>query len=983
MRWKEYRERILTTVDAESFYVDEFAQRKLQYTRRGNELKGQCPFNHLHAAGKDSNPSFTVNLSTGVYYCNACGSKGNIHTFYTVTRNTTKQEAWFAFGDALGLERPTDIDTRPGIDPALPAKYHRDLMQSTGTIRDILRDRRGLTDQTLVNFMLGWDGDRVTIPIYDEFHELVNIRRYKWNSYEDSAKMINYEDEMRNSYGENRIYGIEHLTDKSCQTIVWCEGEFDRIVAEQAGIPACTATAGANNFKNEWLKLLRSKQQVYICYDNDSAGREATDSLVANLRGYVKIFVVKWPENFADKGDISDFFVKEGGTKEEFLALFQQLDEADDVPLVPLAMSSDAKFVGRRVKIPVLVAGKEATPYVFPTALKISCDYGDPESRRCQYCSLAVKPTQELSINSSDPLLLKLFDCTEEEQRTQILKAIGASKQCGSASVVIQDMANIEALHLIPKADPTTEYNLRQEYVTRLGYCLGNSTPSNRRYTLVGYVQSHPKNQHITYVFDQAIPEKDMLEAFEITDDIKEKLSIFKCAAGQTVHSKFNEIHTDLERNVTYIWQRRNVAFAVDLIYHTALSFYFQEQFIKRGWGECLIIGDSGQAKTTLVERLMLHYKAGELVSGESSKRTGLVYSLQQLSGSSNWSLIWGKMPANDGGLLTIDELSGMPADELEKLSDVRSSGVAKTNGVIAAETTARARIIFISNPRNGRQLNAETYGVNAILRLFGKAEDVRRLDFAIALASGDIDPSIVNRSIIDIPAVEHKYTSDLCKLRVAWAWSRKADQILFEESAIHKILDEAVKMGRKYSSKIPLVESADQRLKIARLAISTAACVFSSDESGENIVVKVEHVDFVVDFLNSIYDTRAMGYDRFSTDTFMTSDSSDSNIIKLRTMFNAIPLVTLEIIELVKILYTLPYFSRNILEDSTGLDRDELKAALHFLISNSLVERVPATNEYRRTPLGTTFLEDLLMRPPTEQEIIDARKAKYSNSEI
>ena len=119
------------------------------------------------------------------------------------------------------------------------------------------------------------------------------------------------------------------------------------------------------------------------------------------------------------------------------------------------------------------------------------------------------------------------------------------------------------------------------------------------------------------------------------------------------------------------------------------------------------------------------------------------------------------------------------PENDLAQMSDVRSSGIAKATGVVTAETTSRTRMMFISNPRNGRQLKAENYGVSAILKLWGKAEDVRRLDFAVGVASGEVDTDIVNKSITDIPAVPHVYTSDRCKMRVMWAWSRRTRECL------------------------------------------------------------------------------------------------------------------------------------------------------------------------------------------------------------
>ena len=981
MNWKTYRERILHTVDPEAFYVDELKRLGLTYARHGNEVKSQCPFTELHLAGQDRNPSFTVNLDTGVYFCNACGSKGNMHTFYCATRHVEKQDAWFALGDALGLERPTDIDSRPMIDPALPAKYHQALMASTGVVRDVLRDKRGLTDETLKKFMIGWDGDRVTIPIYDEQSELVNIRRYKWNSYEDSSKMINYEDQLGNTYGENRVYGIEHLVDQSCRAVLWCEGEWDRLVAEQLGIPTCTMTAGANNFKYEWLKLLKQKKRIYICYDNDAAGRRATEFLVEQLRGSTELYTVNWPKDWREKGDITDYIVSDHFSRDEFRALFKPADVTDETPTVALAASSNARYTGRRIKIPVLVAGKESAPFIYPKTTVITCDYCDEERKQCTSCLLASTKRKDISLTSQSAFMLKLIDCKDEDQRRILRSVAGCNTRCTLSDVTIKEYGNLESIHMIPKADENFGFAARQEYVARSGYMIGNNLPTNKKYTMVGYMHADPNTQRATYIFDQAIPEKDMMDELEMTEEVIEQLKIFRPAEGQTIADKFNEIHRDLERNVTYIWDRRKVAIAVDLVYHTALSFVFQEQHVKRGWAECLIIGDSGQAKTTLVERLMQHYRAGELLSGESSRRTGLVYNLQQNGSKGNWTLMWGAMPLNDGGLLTVDELSGMAEEDLAKMSDVRSSGIAKATGVVTAETTARTRMIFISNPRNGRQLKAENYGVSAVLKLFGKAEDVRRLDFAVAVASGEVETSVVNKAVSEMPEVPHVYTSDRCKLRVMWAWSRRPENIKFTQEATSAILSYAEKMGKKYSSRIPLVEPADQRLKLARLAVSVAACMFSTDESGEDVIIKPEHVEFVYEYLVSVYDSRALGYDRFSADEFENSDTTDAAMLRLRNGFISIPFVSHEIPEIIRALYQLPYFNRNTLEDATGLDRDELKNLMQFLISSSIIER--AGQDYKRTPLGLSFIEHMLLEPPTETEIKEARARRFSKSEI
>ena len=988
MNWKDYCNRILVEVDNEAFFMNELKN----VQRRGNEVKAECPFKDLHQSQSDANPSLTVNLSKGVYYCNSCHSKGNIHTMYKELYGLTSSEAWFKLGDALKIPRPDGTKpTRPDIEVGLVQEYHRKLMSLTGPLREVLSVRRGLSDDTLRRFQLGWDGDRVTIPVYDEFNTLVNFRRYKWNSTDDQWKVLNYVDELNNSYGEVRIFGIDRFLDNSIDYVVWSEGEMDRICSEQHGFATACATSGAGVWKPEWTKLLRNKKKFYIAQDNDEAGKLATLRLCEKLYRVVDVYVINWPDDFPVKGDITDFFVKCNQTSQDFQALLDNATKYVDPSIaedrvadeteaeeVHLATSSAAEFCGKRLRVPVMVSGKDSTPYLCPKTIVARCgDAADNESNKCAKCDLALHAGEmKRTLTSIDKDIMKLIKCTEKQQQQVIYELLGINPRCDRSSIEVQEHMNIEELRLIPKAEANFGFAKEHEYVVRTGYYIGNSLKTNKRYTMAGYMYPEPNTQYSTYMFDKAYPEKDLISDFELNAETLEHLKTFQVAPGQTLKEKFDEIHNDLERNVTYIWERRNVAFAVDLIYHTALNFYFQEQYVKRGWGELLIIGDSGQAKTTIVERLMNHYQLGELHSGESSRRTGLVYNMQQ--NNKRWFLVWGAFPLNDGGLLTIDELSGLSEEDLAVMSDVRSSGIAKATGVITAETTSRTRAIYISNPRNGRQLNSETYGVNAVLKLMGKAEDVRRLDLVMSVASGDVDPALVNRSLKSLEEVPHRYTTELCNTRVLWAWSRRPENIKISDAATQRILDLATEMGAKYSSKVPIVEAADQRIKIARLAVAAAACVFSTDETGENVIVETEHVDFVVDFMNELYSAKSLGYDRLSEQDANNSDMSADNVSRLRAIYLTLPVPDAK--EMATTIYQLPYFSRTTLEDYTGLNRDDLKVLLKFMTNNHLVDKV--RGDYRRLPLGTELFENLTTVEITAKEIAQARKDFYSSAE-
>ncbi len=984
MQWSEYRNRILAEIDNEAFFLSELKK----VHRRGNELKAECPFKELHENQSDDTPSLTVSVGKGVYYCQTCHSKGNVHTLYKALYGLSSEEAWFELGDALKIPRPDSTKpARPEIPIGLVSQYHQALMNLTGPIRNVLKDKRGYTEETLKRFQLGWDGERVTIPIYDEFNNLVNFRRYQWNSPDDQWKLLNYKDEIGNTYGEVRIFGIENLTNPDVEEVIWCEGETDRILAEQMGFPTACPTSGAGAWKPEWTRYFRNKKRVYILQDNDEAGRQATQKICEKLYRVVEVYIPHWPEGFPKKGDITDFFTTCGQTIEDFKNLLTNAEKYVDASqehllkneseavTVHLADSSNAELYGKRVKVPVMVSGKDSTPYICPKKVKYYCGdaAGADGNKKCSSCNLSVYAGEHIiDLTSQHKDIMKLIKCSEEQQMKVLADIVGVDKSCKKYTITIEESMNLEEARLIPKAEVNFGFSKEHEYVVRTGYYIGNRLKTNKRYTMVGYMYPDPYTQYATYLFDKAVPEKDFISEFEMTEEIGEQLKVFQVKEGQTIEDKFNEIHQDLERNVTYVWERRDVAFAVDLVYHTVLNFYFQEQFVKRGWGELLIIGDSGQAKTTLVERLMQHYRLGELHSGESSRRTGLVYNIQQ--NNKRWFLVWGAFPLNDGGLITIDEVSGISEQDLAVMSDVRSSGIAKATGVITAETSARTRAIYISNPRNGRKLNTETYGVVAVLKLFGKTEDVRRLDLAMAVASGDVDPSLMNIKVSEMPNAEHVFTSDLCNLRVMWAWSRRPENIKFEQSAVNKILAKATEMGNKYTSSIPIVEAADQRIKLARLSIACACCVYSTD-NGEDVIVKEEHVDFVVNFMTRIYAAKSFGYDVLSDKEHTNSDTSDTRLAELRREFILLPVPDHN--EMAQTLYNLSYFNRNTLEDYTGLPKDELRTLLKFLTTQNLVERVRA--DYRRYPLGTEFFLSILDNPITREELSAVRKETYS----
>lgn len=326
------------------------------------------------------------------------------------------------------------------------------------------------------------------------------------------------------------------------------------------------------------------------------------------------------------------------------------------------------------------------------------------------------------------------------------------------------------------------------------------------------------------------------------------------------IGDKLDGIYKDLSTNVTQIYDRDNLHFALDLVFHGVLSFNLGREKIFKGYPEVLIVGDTRCGKSETSEKLVNHYRLGQIASGENSSFSGLVGGVQQVR--NRWSITWGKIPLNHKRLLIIDEVSGLSYEDIGNLSQIRSSGVAEITKIVTEKTQARTRLAWLSNPRKNATVSDFGSGTDLIINLIGKPEDVARFDFAIVLANSDVDKNLINDPNMD--AVEHVYTSQLCHDLILWAWSRTPDQVIISEKTYRACVYFAKLMFEKYSDECPLVKAEEQKKKLARCAVSLACRLFSTS-TGEDVIVTPEHVEHVYNFLCAEYDRPKFGYDLWS----------------------------------------------------------------------------------------------------------------------
>src|SRR6266568_510632 len=182
----------------------------------------------------------------------------------------------------------------------LAQEYHRNLPVH---VREYLVQVRGICTEVIDRHLLGWNGSRITIPIFDRAGQFAFFKLAKRpNDKTDSPKML----ATPGAHAE--LYGWERVLANPDQIII-CEGEFDRLALESRGFAAITSTGGALTFRPEWAEAFREIPSIYMCFDNDDAGREGAER-VARLIPHARI--VRLPDEVGEGGDVTDFFVRLG-----------------------------------------------------------------------------------------------------------------------------------------------------------------------------------------------------------------------------------------------------------------------------------------------------------------------------------------------------------------------------------------------------------------------------------------------------------------------------------------------------------------------------------------------------------------------------------------------------------------------------------------------------------------------------------------------
>lgn len=285
--------------------ADYLAARGVELRKQGNRLVGRCP-NH-----DDRAPSFAVfgtrHETCGCFPCGFTGDVFNLSEW--MGHSSTFPEAVWDVAAALGMPLPhstAGTAPRPATAPPRPAKQpftlsladrktvaaarlaFSDAFHSGDNITGRIAASLGLARETLRLAAWGSSGLGLACPIGSNEPWLCYAypQGLKWrNPHPKSTPRFRWI--VGKATAPWRMEWVKPET----ITVYLTEGESDCMALIESGIEAdgtaaCVASPGTS-FPREWAPLFRGKR-VVLCFDTDNAGRAATATVAAILKGHAR-----------------------------------------------------------------------------------------------------------------------------------------------------------------------------------------------------------------------------------------------------------------------------------------------------------------------------------------------------------------------------------------------------------------------------------------------------------------------------------------------------------------------------------------------------------------------------------------------------------------------------------------------------------------------------------------------------------------------
>lgn len=352
--------------------------------RAGSNFSGCCPFHN------EKTPSFMVSPTKQIFKCFGCGKWGNVFTFLQEIeridfRDAVKELAKIQHFDMEKYDTSlkkiaSDSDEKGKLKRlhSLAQQFFREQLKASSEALNYLQEKRKLTPELIQLFEIGFAPDkhyeliqllrkkgfndedlleaslakrnangeiyaffrnRITFPIFDTMGNVIGFSARVLNP-EDKPKYLNSAEHK--AFEKSKIlYGLNFAKNaiREQEKLIVVEGQMDVLGLAKLGFPIGVATSGTS-LTDDHVKLLkRYTENIYLMFDNDSAGQQATQRAL-KLFYEQNLFprIIQLPQSAKDIDDLANesngksvFESCLAEAKDGFLATYELLSSTMDM----------------------------------------------------------------------------------------------------------------------------------------------------------------------------------------------------------------------------------------------------------------------------------------------------------------------------------------------------------------------------------------------------------------------------------------------------------------------------------------------------------------------------------------------------------------------------------------------------------------------------------------------------------------------------
>lgn len=813
------------------------------------EVKVLCPFH------EDTHPSASVNTQKGLFHCWVCNIGYNEEQFVAKMNNISTT-------DAIKLLGRYNIND--------DWNFNKGLLWSDTNFLDRVRGL-GLSDELISSMNLGLvrpEGSNKRLLGIPVFYNgiLVDVRRYNLLKYDGVPKCCSNENAES---GWIIPYDIFLNSNEPCYLF---EGEKDMLIAREYGLNAFTLISGAGATPNQNIIGAFKDKDIVLCYDNDEAGYNGMVNVFKSIKDlaksvkYIKISdVVK--EN---KEDFYDYITKYDGDLIEFLSLDQhtfRLDEIEKDSRITIKEALNENKLRRNLKSVITVTSEFQDSFSVPTVVEF--EKMDESGKKSELMYQGEKRNWYLE-NSNIVQMLELIEASakDSEVRAKLKSYVGISSLEPFIEIRMKELRTVYKATVVDKDIDGSAQSLDLYSFERLD--VGGQYVINYR------IYPHPtKHQKLVAICFNSMMVHDnrnystnieMLKLFQTEGTIKERLDYLYQSAKHHIAKHLNY----------------NIWLMSDLVFNSILDFDYGGPM--RGCLDVFFLGDTQVGKSETTGELVKLYNFGHFLSLKTSTTVGLIGGSSKVDGSFCNTI--GAIPRQHKRLAVLEEFSGARYDFIKTMTDIRSSNelrLSRVSGELIVP--CKLRMITISNPLNDengnpRFLNTFPNGIMPLMELIKSAEDVARYDgfLMIPKVSKRFNPFAYE--LVGEPIPREAYRD-----KINWVATRQIKNVKFAEGVESYIWEKAEEMNEKFECNFPLFGTTTSK-KLARFSVALASLLVNVDETYENIIVTKDIVDYMVEYLDGIYDDDVFKLKTYADEYREYSVCTDKDIKDLQELY-------------------------------------------------------------------------------------------------